>query len=985
MIPTGVHTLPPGVDFPAELVAGLCGHLKGSPPEAMARVTVYLNTARMLMRVREAFIRRAPVLLPRLRLITALADDPALGLPAATPPLRRRLELARLVSGLLHAQPDLAPRSAVFDLADSLAALMDEMQSEGVGIDRLMGLDVSNHSAHWARVQTFFRIIAPQLTDDTSPDPGTLQRLAVERLIARWQAAPPADPVIVAGSTGSRGMTARLMAAVARLPNGTVVLPGFDGNLPPDAWEAMDDILTSEDHPQFRYRQLARQLNCSPPDFRPWTTAPPPAPDRNRLISLSLRPAPVTDRWLAQGPGLPDLIGATQDMTLIEAPTPRAEALAIALILREAAETGTRAALITPDRTLARHVTAALDRWQIRPDDSAGRPLALSAPGRFLRHVADLFCTRLTADRLLILLKHPLTASGGDRGLHALLSRELERRLRRHGPAFPTPDDLVHWAAGSGIEGAADWAARLSGILGAAADTGGPLPLADHVARHRALAEELARGSAAEGSGGLWDKATGQAALQLIGELAAEAAHGGEMTAVEYRDLFQALLARGEVRETVQSHPQILIWGTVEARMQDAGLVILGGLNDGVWPQLPDPDPWLNRALRKEAGLLLPERRIGLSAHDYQQAVAAPRVVLSRAARDAEAECVPSRWLNRLTNLMAGLPGRNGPQALDTMRQRGARWLALAAALEAPTAAQLDDPALAPATRPAPQPPVAQRPRRLPLTAIARLIRDPYAIYARHLLRLYPLDPIHPSVDARDRGTVLHRILERFVRERPADETADLARSRLLAIAAEVLAEETPFAAARALWFARLARVAGHVLAQDRKHGGSAILTETKGEIALPGQDFTLYGTPDRIDRLPDGRLHLIDYKSGTPPSEKMQEHYEKQLLLAAAMAERGGFADLGPAEVARISYVGLGTGEKAVETDLPPGRLDEEWRRFLTLIERYNRRSTGYTARRAVFEDRFEGDYDHLSRLGEWQMSDRAAPAPVGEDGGQP
>lgn len=979
MIAPGAYTLPPGVDFPAELVAGLCSRMAGSPPEAMARVTLYLNTARMRRRVTEAFIARGAALLPRLRLITDLPDDPGLGLPPAAPPLRRRLVLARLVSRLLDAQPDLAPRSAAFDLADSLAELMDEMQAEEVSVETIAALDVSSHSEHWARVQTFLGIIAPQLADTTTPDAGLRQRLAVDRMIARWQSAPPADPVIVAGSTGSRGTTARLMAAVAALPQGALVLPGFDTDLPPEAWAAMSDILTAEDHPQFRYRRLAGHLDRDPASLPVWTTTPPPSPDRNRLISLSLRPAPVTDRWLAEGPNLPDLVAATADMTLIDAPTPRAEALAIALMLREAAENGTPAALITPDRMLTRRVAAALDRWGILPDDSAGRPLALSAPGRFLRHVADLACTRLTADRLLVLLKHPLTASGGDRGNHLRLTRDLELRLRRHGPAFPTAEDLLTWAATIDTPLASDWARFLAPCLAAPALPDPPAPLAAHVTRHRALAEALARGTATTGSGGLWEKEAGIAALDLITRLDAEAPFGGEMTATEYRDLFQSLIAQGEVREAAQSHPGILFWGTLEARVQGAELVILGGLNDGIWPRLPDPDPWLNRAMRKDAGLLLPERRIGLSAHDYQQACCAPRVVLSRALRDAEAETVPSRWLNRLTNLMSGLPSRNGPQALSAMRERGKKWLELAISLESPGLQERSDPALAPARRPAPQPPVAQRPRRLPLTAIARLIRDPYAIYARHLLRLYPLDPLHPSADARDRGNAYHLALERFATERPADEPLAAARHRLLRTAAEVLADETPFPSARALWLARLARAANHVLTQDRKHGGTTLRVETRGSVQVSGLDFTLFGTPDRIDRLPDGRLHLIDYKSGQTPSEKQQDHFEKQLRLAAAMAERGGFADLGPSEVALITFIGLGAGDKAVETALTPELVGQEWDRFVTLITRYHQRATGYTARRALFEDRYEGDYDHLSRYGEWQMSDRAFAAPVG------
>lgn len=982
---SGVFYLPPGVNFAAELVAGLCDRLAAQPPEAIARVTLFLNTARMRREVELAFRNRAPVLLPRLRLITDLPDDPRLCVPPSVPPLRRRLELARLVARLLDSQPDLAPRAAIFDLADSLAQLGEEMQGEGVSVETVAGLDVSGHSEHWARTRQFLSIIAPHLQDRSAPDAGLRQRLAVEAQMALWAADPPQDPVIVAGSTGSRGTTAQLMQAVAGLPLGALVLPGFDADLPPEGWAALQDSLTAEDHPQYRYRRLADDLGLSPADFQPWRGATAPSPQRNRLISLSLRPAPVTDRWLAEGPNLPDLRGATAGMTLIEAPTPRAEALAVALVLRQAAEQGRTAAVITPDRTLARQVTAALDRWRLVPDDSAGRPLALSAPGRFLLHVADLFGARLTAERLLILLKHPLTASMGDRGPHLRLTRELELKLRRYGPVFPTAADILHWAAAQGAPESPAWGAFLAHALAACVpDAKDVLPLPDHVQRHRDLAEALARGTSEAGSGELWLKEAGEQALAVMQNLQAEAAHGGAMSATEYRDLFGAVLTQAEVREATQSHPRIMLWGTVEARIQGADLVVLAGLNDGTWPQLPPPDPWLNRAMRKEAGLLLPERRIGLSAHDYQQAVAAPEVVLTRSVRDAEAECVPSRWLNRLVNLMSGLPERHGPEGLSMMRQRGAQWLALGGALETPSAAQLADPRLAPARRPAPQPPVAQRPRRLALTAIARLIRDPYAIYARHVLRLYPLDPLHPVADARDRGNAFHLILERFVRERPADEDLPAARARLLATAAEVLEAEVPFPAARALWLARFSRAATHVLTQDRKRGGTALLVESKGEITVPGHDFTLFGTPDRIDRLPDGRLHLIDYKSGTPPTKKQQDHYDKQLLLAAAMAERGGFAEVGPALVAEISYIGLGAGEKAVETEITPELANSEWDKFLTLIDRYHRRATGYTARRAVFEDRIEGDYDHLSRLGEWQMSDRAAPTPVGpQEGG--
>jgi ATP-dependent helicase/nuclease subunit B len=973
-----IFALPPGADFPAELVRGLLERTAEQPPEALARVTLYLNTSRMRRRVEELFAASGAHLLPKLRLVTDLTQDPQLALPKPIPALRRRLQLAALIAKLLDAQPDLAPRSALYDLADSLALLMDEMQGEGVAPDAIASLDVSNHSKHWERAQAFLRIIAPLFGD--SPDKEALQRQAVMRLAARWATTPPADPIIIAGSTGSRGTTALFMQAVAKLPQGALVWPGFDATTPQSVWQAMDDALTAEDHPQYRFRHLMTLLGIEAKDVAPWREAIPPNAQRNRLISLSLRPAPVTDQWLIEGPKLPDLLPATKDLTLLQAPTPRIEAMAIAMILRDAADSGTKAALISPDRNLTRQVTAALDRWAILPDDSAGRPLALSAPGRFLRHIVALFGERLTADRLLTVLKHPLTASGTSRGDHLRHTRDLELKLRRKGPAFPQAQDLLAWAEVQKDPGCLPWTGFIAKTL-TGLEAVGEAPLSDHVARHRALAETVARGLDPEGSGALWAKAAGEAALTLMETLQSEAPYGATFTAAAYRDLFEALIHQGEVRESVQAHPNIMIWGTLEARVQGAELVILGGLNDGIWPALPTADPWLNRKMRKDAALLLPERQIGLSAHDYQQAAAAPRVILTRALRNAEAETVPSRWLNRLTNLMTGLPDRNGPQALDAMKARGNDWLALASALEEPSGAMRADPRLQPAKRPAPRPPVSARPEKLSLTRIETLIRDPFAIYAQYILGLRPLDPLHQAPDARDRGIVVHEVLERFVKQRPSDETRPEARLRLMQIAREVLAEETPFPSARTLWLAKLDRAADHFLTQDSKHGGTALAVETQGALKLAELPFTLFGTPDRIDRMPDGRLHLIDYKTGAPPSEDKQAQFAKQLLLAAVMADKGGFADLGPSDVAQISYVGLGSGEKVVDTEISPEIIDEHWEKLLSLISRYLRRVTGYTARRALFESRFPGDYDHLSRFGEWQMSDRATPETVGPE----
>ena len=968
-----VHALPPGADFPRLLVAGLLDRMAGAPPEALARVELYVNTRRMARRITALLSEQGARLLPRIRLVTDPGTAHALpGLPPPVPPLRRRLQLAQLVEALLRQDPGLAPRAAIYDLADSLARLGAEMAGEGVEPQVLEALDVSDHARHWERSLRFLRLVA-QFTDGDAPEAEARARRVIEALAARWAEAPPDHPVLVAGSTGSRGTTALLMEAVARLPQGAVVLPGFDDTMPDAAWAALDrggEGLAAEDHPQYRYRALMARLGLTPQDIRPWRPDPAPEPARNALVSLALRPAPVTDQWMAEGPALRGIDRATSAMTLIEAPSPRAEALAIALRLRKAAEDGARAALITPDRGLARQVTAALERWRIVPDDSAGRPLALSAPGRFLRHVAALMAGRVDAEALVTLLKHPLTHSGPGRGDHLRHSRDLELHLRRRGVPFPDAALLRGWGAAQGCAAWADW---LAGALESAPDDT-PQPLADLVARHRALAETLAHGADAPGTGALWELEPGRAARQVMEDLAREAGHGGALSPADYLPFVTAIVQGREVRDPVTAHPDVMIWGTLEARVQGADLVILGGLNDGVWPPAPAPDPWLNRPMRAQAGLLLPERQTGLSAHDFQQAIAAPQVVLTRAIRDAEAQTVPSRWLNRLTNLLTGLPDTGGTAALEEMRARGAEWLALAAAVEADMD-HIPEGVRAPATRPAPAPPVALRPPELPVTQVARLIRDPYAVYARHVLKLRALDPLRPEPDALLRGTVLHRVLEAYARAGPADDPA----AQLMACADEVLDRHVPWHAARAQWRARLARVADWFARFEAAQPGAPVLIERAGALALPGLGFTLTARPDRVDMWPDGRLHILDYKTGTPPSKKAQKHFDKQLLLEALIAEAGGFTPPGAAPVARISYVGLGASPKVESTEITD-EVNAETRAGLErLIAGYRDPARGYVARRALFRDTDASDYDHLSRFGEWQMQDTPHHAPVG------
>jgi ATP-dependent helicase/nuclease subunit B len=904
-----------------------------------------------------------------LRLVSDLSHDLIFAdLPVPVSALRRRLELTPLIRALMAREKGMAAEAAAFDLADSLATLMDEMHGEGVLPDALARIDVADHSAHWQRSQRFLQIIAQFFQVDAAPDQQAFQRLLAERLAERWQTAAPQDPVIIAGSTGSRGTTRLLMNAVAHLPQGVLVLPGFDFDTPPDVWAAMADARTGEDHPQFRYCRLMADLGLT--TVGPWVGQSGPVPARNRLISLSLRPAPVTDQWMVEGRLLQDMAVATAGITLLEAPTPRAEAVSIALMMRAAVLQGKRAALITPDRQLSRCVTAVLDGWHIVPDDSAGEPLALTPPGRFLRMVAALFGQPVTGEALLALIKHPVTASGAERGLHLRHALALEMKIREKGVAFPDAAFLRDWALEHAGKETAIWAHWLAGLLDGLAHVG-TQPLSQYLAQHLSLAEAFAMGPGGTDTAELWALAAGLSAKKAMVGLVADADVAGDVTATQFGDVLRSVLQQGDVRKQGQTHPDVMIWGTREARIQGADIVILGGLNDGIWPAAPPADPWLNRDMRLQVGLLLPERRIGLSAHDYQQAVCAAEVVITRAKRDAQAETVASRWLNRLTNLLAGLPDQGGPQALAGMVARGKDWLDLAAAMDRP------DRTMPLAKRPAPCPPVAQRPKQLSVTAIQTLMRDPYDIYAGHILGLLPLAPLRPAPDPKLRGQILHRILEVFVRNRRADTDP---RSQLMAAADGILAEDVAWPTTRALWRARLARAAGFFLDEDAQHGGRPVLLEEKKVLDIPALGFRLVAKPDRIDVLPDGRLRVIDYKTGALPTNAQQKVFDIQLLLAACMAERGAFGPHLPTEVASIVYIGLGASPSVLETLITPDLTAAAWANLERLLLAYAQPGQGYASRRALVKEGDFGRYDHLARFGEWTMTDPAVPVIVGE-----
>jgi ATP-dependent helicase/nuclease subunit B len=962
-----------GTDFAASVVAGLRSRLIEKPPHEMARVTLLVNTTRMARRIRQLFTQGPAGFVPRILLLSQVeALLPVQDVPPARHPLQRRLRLAELIAPLLKDRPELAAQNSVFALSDSLASLMDEMQGENVSVEEIAQLDVSDQSGHWQNAKALI-VIAHQFVQTLTEglDAEARNRFVVNALTKHWEDASPQDPIVLVGSTGSRGTTSLLMQAIAHLPQGAVVLPGFDPYMPAPAWRDLQQSADREDHPQYRFAKLFSDLDLAPWNAPQWHDVPPLAKERMQTLSLALRPAPITHVWRSEGSKLPELDTAFEHVSYLEAPSARAEAMAIALRLRRASEDGQTAALITPDRLLGRQVSAALKRWGITPDDSAGLPLHLSAPGRFLRHTAELLSSPIDAEKLLVLLKHPLTQSGEDHPKHGLYTQELELRLRGRGQHAQLQKALNHALLDPKRSDDAMYQSWINWLVNTFTiePKTGLYPISDWLTWHKSLSERISGNPSDPGE--LWLKKAGRVGAEIFQMLIENAPYGGDISATDYNALLLSALKTGEVRDRDAPHPGIMIWGTLEARVQGAELVILAGLNEGTWPEPMAADPWLNRKMRRAAGLLMPDRRIGLAGHDFQQAMASQEVWITRSIRSDESETVPSRWLNRLMNLLGGLPARRGPQALGQMRLRGQYWLAQVQALERVT----DTPV---AKRPAPCPPVPSRPRAFSVTEIKTLIRDPYAIYAKHCLKLRRLNPLVIEPDALLRGVVIHEILHRFVKQ-VCDDPSQLTRGHFLNVAQEVLHAQVPWPGTRLLWQARLERVADWFVETEierQAQGRLALAEETaKGRLVFEELGVTVRGQADRIDLTPDGAGVIYDYKSGPPPSKDEQTYFEKQLLIEAVMLEQGGFKELGPIAVDHASYIGLAIPPKEVRAPLESEPVQKIYAGLKQLLETYLHPDQPYISRRMVKTESHAGDFDHLARFGEWDGSEAAEP----------
>ena len=999
MTSPSVYSIDAGLPFARDLAAGVIT-LAGSP-ERLARGLILLPSRRAARALQAAFLDSAdgaPMLLPRMlpvgdfgsdddgRLSPFLGDGTSANLPPPISKVRRQICLAKLLRHFpLGGQYPTQPQA--MRLADSLGQLLDQLYNADATADQLRDLLPDQFSAHWQDILTLLGILIDRWPDILAQE-GLLDVVdRRNRLLrfraAQWRAQPPDQLIVIAGSTGSIAATRELIKVVASLPDGHIVLPGLDRHAS-DQWDAICD---DSGHPQYQLAQLLTYLEIAPDQVRDWVVSssdmPPELAARRQLMREVFRPAALSASWQRLGDASPMIDRtALRGLKVITARDRREEANLIALSLREALETPDQtAAVVTPDRQLAELVIADLRRWDIVIEDSAGKRLSLCPPGRFL----SLLCDAVDADfaplRLLSLLKHPYC--GG--GMNPIQFRHYVDQIELAALRGPRPaNGLTGLAAALDNANLRDFLethvmANLAPLISCWT---APNPTLASLSEGLAEAGERlcatvmdSTGTTADrgvGAMALWKGPDGMAASDLFRSLATD----GRDSAIEARDMPQILrqLLEGEtVHPFGTPHPRLAILGAVEARMHPAQVVgahrlILAGFNEGNWPPRPDIDPWMNSAMRAAVGLPPKNWRSGLSAHDVYMATCSKDIIITRADKEAGTPTTKSRWLQRMEVVLTALGLRDDVN--DGAQEKA--WLAKSEPKTIPQAA----------TRPAPCPPLASRPRQFSATEIDIWITDPYAIYAKKILRLKPLDDIDRPADAALRGILFHDALADFSKANPTGELGPDALQELLAFGKAQFASRIDQPSIRYFWWTRFQAMAAWFIENEnrRRAGLRAVYAEINGLVYLQADrgPIKLTARADRLEHDLHGGWVIVDYKTGNVPTGTLiRKGVRNQLAVEGLIAVEGGFDGLPAGPIKALEYWHL-SGKKSApgEIKTPFDEMfdaDEIRYRLESLATDFDQAGTAYPSEPDPSTVPHFKPYQHLSRSREWLYGEGA------------
>lgn len=966
-----IYTISPDRGFAEVLAQELLARAEGKP-EALARMRLLLPSRRAIRAMTDAFLKISqgrPMLLPQMQAVGDVDEEElqltsglALDIPPAISGSRRLLLLATLIWRFQQREygPDIRFEQAV-RLAGQLAEFMDEVQREERDLSTLSSLVTGELAAHWEITVDFLQIIIREwpkvLEAEGRIDSVTRRNLLLAALAAQWKATPPDYPIIAAGTTGSAPATGRLLAVIASLPQGMVVLPGLDSTMADADWRALD-----ETHPQWGMAQLLERIGCPRDAVEELGAAPEAASPRVALLQGALRPAKRTDGWREST--LP-WQGALEGCVRVDCATVQQEATAVALLLRDALDTPTKtAALVTPNRELARRVGAILRRFHVEIDDSAGVPLSRTPGAVFLQAALDVVTEGVSPVSLLALLKHPFAHLGLPAGEGHRLARQVEihalRGVRRSGGFESIVASIKENPSVIEKENLIIFVERIANLLSplTALREGSESPILRLMPVHLAVVEALS--TRADGSIALWEGEAGETLRGFFQDLVASVAHLPEVSLASYAATLSALMQGKAWRPRFGLHPRLHILSPMECRLQRFDRVVLAGLNEGSWPADVGQDPWMSRPMRRDFGLQQPEQLIGLAAHDFYTLAAAGEVFLTRAEKEGGAATVPSRWLLRMEALL-GATG--GAEAKRAWVREGEKWRQWAAELDVAAA-------VTPCEPPRPAPPLVARPRTLFVTHIETLLRNPYAVYARQILGLKALEPLDKEPGGAEFGNLVHAALEEYVKAGESGEEALLARGR------EALQPLMDRPGVAAIWwprFERIARWIGEYEAQTR-HEVASVAAETELQMGwvAPAGAVTLKARADRVETLKGDAQRVVDYKTGTVAKKDIERGLSCQLLLTGAMILEAG------KRIDDLQYWKLKGGreesmsESLADIAAKAGKPLDEWvvevlGKIKRLLEEYDDASMPYLHCPVAEEAPSYNDYAHLARPQEW------------------
>lgn len=924
-------------------------------PFALADALVLLPNRRAARGLMDAFARElgGAALLPAIRPLgdPQADDDPevwgagsiASEILPPIEPMQRRLTLAALIRARGKAENGVEDPARAIALADELCRLLDSAATvERVAWERLHTLvEEIDLARHWASSARFLDIIAafwPQHLAELGRSDAAAHGASVRRaLAARWRQEQQTRPIVIAGSTGSVATTRELMRVVASLPRGVVVLPGVDTDLEEGSWGVLGD-----QHPQHALKETLAVLGVERGQIPLLCAEATDGRARRALLREALAPPERTADWLARltaaGGGEFVQRGAA-GIRLLEAANENEEALAIALLLRETLETpGSSAALVTPDASLARRVEAKLARWGVAPAASHGAQLRETDAGRLLALACELAVDAGEPVALAALLKHPRVALVEESEALAALEHAALRGPR----CYRSLEELAALPA-------LERHGRARALVGRVASALSPLKAAMALAEITLdrFAEAATQALEALTRYDVWQGRDGEAVATLLREAREQGGVLGALAPWEATRVVLRLMQGREIAPVSGGDARIAIWGPLEARLQRRDLMILGSLNEGVWPALPGDDPFLSRVMRVKLGLPSPDQRIGLAAHDFAQLASAPNVVLSRSTQRDGAPTLASRWLWRLQTLIKGA-------GAEAALPRADSYVAYARALDAPRSTRTSKP-------PRPCPPAGKRLTRISVTQVETLIRDPYAVYARRILGLEALKPVGATAGPAERGSAIHKAIEIFEDEGESSHLLGLLDQELLR--AGVSPERR---AAEREWLRASANVLIAWLAQ-RRNLGANVYREKKGQLALG--EVTLSGIADRIEIGPR-HVSVLDFKTGQPATVKqVQTGLAPQLPLLAAMLARGAFEGVPAAEASELAYWRFGNSDPTPKPLALEAMAEAEaaLAALRALLARYGEAEQPFLSKPRVQLLARYGDYDHLARRKEW------------------